>query len=141
MRKLSVPRPASSEHGGGEVGAVPRLLPSDEQGSGGIPDRVVANDFPGGDALSTLHLALVIPDISVFRTIKSSVYAIKPHDWEGEIYIHCLLPRPDKDDPSLVYRFALTELGLVEPKVADISYPEHIQFGWSDESAPINQDD
>lgn len=107
-----------------------------DNGDGHVPSGVPASSFPGGDDGRTLHLAIVVPDITVFRKIKDSVKVIKPYDWEGEVIVHCLLPRKDTDDNSLVFRFALTQLGLVEPKVAELQYPDQIELGWSDSKAP-----
>jgi hypothetical protein len=110
-------------------------------GDSGISDRPVADSRPVEDARGTFHFAIVVPDIGIFRTLKESVYIIKPYDWDEDVLIHFLLPRKDKDDPSLVYAFALTELGLVEPKVAGLQYPEQVEFGWSDNRAPIREEE
>ena len=136
VRKLPLPESGRvSGNGGSQEAEDLHRLP--DNGDEGVPNGRPAASFPGGDDGRTLHLAIVVPDISIFRKIKDSVKVIKPHDWEGEVIVHCLLPRKDEDDNSLVFRFALTQLGLVEPKVAELQYPDQVELGWSDSKAPI----
>jgi hypothetical protein len=86
-----------------------------------------------------IHLALVVPDLKVFGRFKDSVYVLKPGDAKDlDIQVHVLLDRKGKDKQQVVLGFALTQLGLVEPSVAKLQYPEELELGWSDENAPIN---
>jgi len=137
VRQLQVHEPSSGQHAGAHATPVSRLLPSD--GGANLPDRERTLDESSKDDRDTLHIGLVIPDISIFRAIKQSVHVIKPHDYTGEIIVHCLLAKKDKDDHSVFHAFALTELGLIDPKVAGLDYPEQVELGWSSSTAPINR--
>ena len=98
----------------------------------------MADAKPAVDDSRTIHLAIIIPDISIFRAIKSSVSIIKPPGLDREVIVHCLLAKKDTDDHSNIFAFALTELGLIDPEVAGLSYPEQFELGWSSHTAPIN---
>jgi len=86
-----------------------------------------------------VHIALVVPDLKVFGVLKDSVYVLKPDSAEDlEILVHVLLDRKGKDRQQVLFGFALTQLGLVEPSVAKLQYPEELELGWSNKTAPIN---
>jgi hypothetical protein len=87
-----------------------------------------------------IHLALVVPDIKIFGSLKRNAYILKPHDLETQVKLHVLVQRKQQSEEEIIFAFALTQLGLVEPKVANLQYPEEIDLGWSDEDAPINKE-
>jgi hypothetical protein len=88
-----------------------------------------------------VHVALVVPDLKLFGSLKDSVYVLKPDEDEDlDIQVHVLVDRKGKDRQQVLFAFALTQLGLVEPSVAKLQYPEALELGWSDESAPINEE-
>ena len=87
-----------------------------------------------------LHIALVLPDIKIFGSLKNGVYVLKPQEWKGDILVHILLQRKGKTKQEVVFGFALTQLGLITPSVAKLQYPEELELGWSDSNAPINED-
>lgn len=88
-----------------------------------------------------IHIALVVPDIKIFGRFKNSVYVLKPQDHEDDILVHVLLQRKDQTHEEILFAFALTQLGLVEPSVAKLQYPEEIELGWSNHTAPINEEE
>ena len=88
-----------------------------------------------------IHIALVVPDLKVFGSLKDSVYVLKPDSAKDyDIQVHVLVDRKGKDRQAVLFGFALTQLGLVEPSVAKLQYPEELELGWSDKSAPINEE-
>ena len=87
-----------------------------------------------------LHLALVVPDIKLFGRLKNSVYILQPTPRNQEILVHVLLQRKEQSQSETVFAFALTQLGLIEPSVAQLQYPEELELGWSDSTAPINEE-
>ncbi len=137
VRPLPESQSGDSQHLRTAVESMLRPVPSN--GSGGLSDRDPISSQAQSDASRTIHIAIVIPDISIFRAIRSSVSIIKPTDLDREVIVHCLLAKKDQDDESNVYAFALTELGLIDPAVAGLSYPEQFELGWSSSNAPINR--
>lgn len=104
-----------------------------------VPDRQNADttartpDTRGESPDDTLHIALVIPDLRIFQTLKSSAYVLKPHDHDQAIKLHVLLQKKNEDPQSIIFRFALTQLGMVTPEVAQLDYPEEMELGFSDD--------
>lgn len=84
-----------------------------------------------------MHFALVVPDLKTYRALRDAVWAIKPHGWNGEVRAHVLVQK-GREAQDVLFSFALTELGLVHPNVARLQYPEELEIGWSDATAPIN---
>jgi hypothetical protein len=92
------------------------------------------------EAHQPLHIALVVPDIGTYQRLRKKVWVIKPAGYKDDIKIHFLLQGKDKTDSELTFSFALTDLGLITPEVGQIQYPENIELGWSDDTAPINRE-
>ena len=133
-----VPRVRSSGDSGNQSGSdagVRDVVPehSDSVVPSGPPDSVRGGP---SEAQRELHIALVVPDLRVYGELKRNAFAVAAHDVTDKVILHFILQRKDQDNSEIVQRWALTELGLVAPKVTGLQYPEEIQLGWeSDESA------
>ena len=80
-----------------------------------------------------LHIALVIPDPKLLRKLRNAAWLIKPQDWPGSVKLHVLEQRPKTEPDTLIFAFALKNLGLASAKVVGLNYPEEIEIGWTDE--------
>jgi hypothetical protein len=144
-RKVPQLRSRNSGSKGSGQGPLRDVVP--EHGSAVLPNGGTASSREGFcdsckelQEARRLHLALVLPDLKVFGSLKDSIYVLKPQGWEGDIQVHVLLQRKGKSKQEVVFAFALTQLGLVEPSVANLQYPEELELGWSDSTAPIKEE-
>jgi hypothetical protein len=89
-----------------------------------------------------VHIALVIPDQSTFRSLRKSAYLIQDpaHPTVG-VKLHILHGEKGHDPQNLIARHCITALALASPQVAALQYPEAIELGWSDDSARLVADD
>ena len=78
-----------------------------------------------------LHIALVVPDLATYKALREHCFIIKPGELPTPVKVHFLLGR-DTDEQELVLSHALLELGLVEPKVTRLQYPEALELGWEE---------
>jgi hypothetical protein len=90
---------------------------------------------PLRDTQSELHIALVVRDLGVYAELKRNAFAVAAHDVSNKVILHFILQRKDQEKSEIVQRWALTELGLAEPKVTGLQYPEEIQLGWEDDES------
>jgi len=126
--KLRSPRPHSNQQ---RPTTVHPVVP--EHAPPVVPDRrTTANDGAVEETPDTLHVALVVPDLGAYRSLREAVYVIEPSDRRTPIKVHVLLGK-DQDRTNLVCRYALTELGLVDAKTAQLQYPEELELGWKDD--------
>lgn len=125
---------STGNHGGEETPLRP-VVP--EHLDSGVPDRVPEGVSPVAQgAQRELHVALVVRDLGVYGELKRNAFAVAAHDVPDKVILHFLLQRKGQEKSEVVQRWALTELGLAEPKVTGLQYPEEIQLGWeNDESA------
>lgn len=82
---------------------------------------------------ATLHIALIVPDIKLYGQLRRSAYLLTPPGWDGDAKLHVLIKDPKTEPTDMLYRYALTELGLVDAAVAGLTYPDTIELGWTDE--------
>lgn len=81
----------------------------------------------------TLHLALVVPDLKQFHALRGSVFAL--HDSEHpevRVKAHILLANPTKTQTEVVASHALITLGLIDPSITHLRYPEELEIGWNE---------
>lgn len=82
---------------------------------------------------AVLHIALVVESLATYQELRKHTVLLAPRDWEGTVKAHFLLRRKGQTDDDLTLKFALTELGLTDPAVAQLQYPETLELGWTDE--------
>jgi hypothetical protein len=82
-----------------------------------------------------MHIALVVRDLGVYGELKRNAFAVAAHDVADKVILHFILQRKGQEKSEVVQRWALTELGLAEPKVTGLQYPEEIQLGWEDDES------
>jgi len=101
-----------------------------------------AVDVPTNRPRSKLHIALCVPDLKQFGILKQSAFLIQdPERRDVELVLHVLVTKKGTEPIEQISAFALTRLGLIAPSVAKIQYPDELQIGWSDDTAPINETD
>lgn len=129
VSQLRRPRDDDREHGTKPVSG---LVPSDTTPV--VSNRSDTTVNPRFHLSSEkLHIALVVPDLKTYHTLRGSSWIIKPSEWEVDIKVHVLLSG-DRTDQELVFGFALTELGLTDPQTARLQWPENIELGWDDDT-------
>ena len=104
-----------------------------------LPDRTPPTVSERPDSPhEELHLALVVPDLKSYGVLRKHSWLIKPPNFKGLVKVHVLLQKPKTTEQELIFAHALTALGLVDPATARLQYPEEIELGWEDDTAPIN---
>jgi hypothetical protein len=83
-------------------------------------------DLPPAD----LHVALIIDSIDHWSDIRKSAYIISPPYWAGNVQLHVILRNPKATPEEMLYKVALTQLGLVDPKIAGLTPDTQIDLGW-----------
>ena len=78
-----------------------------------------------------LHIALIVKDRATYDLLKRNAYLIKPPYWDGEVKLRFIIGKPSQAQ-SILLRIALVELGMVDPIVAQIAYPDQASLGWTD---------
>ena len=106
-----------------------------DHGNPVVPDRL---GEPGPtEPLETperLHFALVVGDIRQFNALRNSAYVIGPPGWNArELKLHVMIKSPRQTEEEVLYKFALTELGMIDPEAHGLTYPETIELGIMEE--------
>lgn len=136
--KLQRVQPDSHLPRGREQGSVPDIVSGDPHQE--VAQRPLdAVDIPANRPRSKLHIALCVPDLKQFGILKKSAFLIQdPERRDVELVLHILVAKQGTNPIEQISAFALTRLGLIAPSVAQIQYPDELQIGWSDDTAPIN---
>jgi hypothetical protein len=76
-----------------------------------------------GLAYENLHIALVVPDRATYDLIRAKAFLVKPHGWEGHVYLHTILDnrRSKYSEIPMKLLTLMSDLGLMDAKDLEIS--------------------
>ena len=98
-----------------------------------VPNRICEPKIEGtGSTPAELHIALIVPDIKIYGTIRKTTYLLTPPDWKGKMRLHVLIKDPKEDERGMLLRYLAKESNLATSHEARLLYPESIELGWSE---------
>ena len=111
---------------------LPTVLPT-QQRPPVVPLRL-GTAAPTGPAapFTDLRIALVLRDKHLYELIKEKLTLISPPYWDGHVKLHIILAKKGETIENITNRIALTQLGLVTPRVARLTSPDQVTLGWPD---------
>ena len=97
-----------------------------------VTEAIAAWHNGKGEPERVIHLALVVPDIRLWKLLKERAFVVKPPYGNTTVHLHVLVE--DKRGLDWTIRQALVESGLVDPETAGLAYPDQVTLGWPTEN-------
>ena len=96
-----------------------------------VPDRVGPTEGNGTNfPPDQLHIALIIPDLAIWETLRNAAFIIQPPLWAGNVRLHVVLKNPKLTAEDIALQIALVDMGMITPEVAHLTADEQITLGW-----------